>query len=41
MITNPHNRIFPLLIHGVLCLVGHDHEDNEDHELMVQKEQEM
>ena len=40
MITNHYERIAPLLTHGVSHSVGCDHEDDEDHELMAQKEQE-
>lgn len=41
MIDNPEDRIVPLLIHGMLHLVGHDHENDDDWELMVEKEEEI
>lgn len=40
-IYNPEQRIHMLLIHGMLHLVGYDHIEDEDYELMVQKEEEI
>ena len=30
-----------LLVHGMLHLVGHDHEEDDEYELMVSKEEEI
>ncbi len=38
-IYDAEERIHMLLIHGMLHLVGYDHEDDEDYELMVAKEE--
>lgn len=40
-IFDPEIRINMLLVHGMLHLVGYDHEDDEDYELMVKKEEEI
>lgn len=34
-------RIQMLLIHGMLHLVGYDHEDDEEYEIMVAREEEL
>lgn len=40
-VFDPEERINMLLVHGMLHLVGHDHEEDEDFELMVSKEEEI
>lgn len=40
-IYDPEERINMLLVHGMLHLVGHDHEEEEDYEIMVSKEEEI
>ena len=40
-VFDPELRINMLLIHGMLHLVGYDHEDDADYELMVKKEEEI
>ena len=40
-IYNPEERINMLLVHGMLHLVGHDHEEDDEYELMVSKEEEI
>jgi probable rRNA maturation factor len=40
-VFDPELRINMLLIHGMLHLVGYDHEDDEDYEIMVKKEEEI
>lgn len=40
-IYDPEERINMLLVHGMLHLVGHDHEEDEEYEVMVQKEEEI
>ncbi len=40
-IYDAEERIHMLLVHGMLHLVGYDHEDDEDYELMVAKEEEI
>ena len=40
-VYDPEKRIHMLMVHGMLHLVGYDHEDDEDYELMVTKEEEI
>lgn len=40
-IYDPETRINMLLVHGMLHLVGYDHETEEDYQLMVAKEEEL
>ncbi|GAX22805.1 hypothetical protein FisN_24Lh086 [Fistulifera solaris] len=40
-IYDAEERIHMLLVHGMLHLVGYDHEDDDDYELMVAKEEEI
>mmetsp|Transcript_5911 Transcript_5911/g.8938 ORF Transcript_5911/g.8938 Transcript_5911/m.8938 type:complete len:225 (+) Transcript_5911:104-778(+) len=40
-IEDPVTRIHMLLIHGMLHLVGHDHEEDDEYEEMVEKEEEI
>ena len=40
-VYDPEQRIHMLLVHGMLHLVGHDHEEDDEYELMVQKEEEI
>jgi probable rRNA maturation factor len=40
-VFDPEERIHMLLVHGMLHLVGHDHETDEDYERMVTKEEEI
>lgn len=40
-IYDPEQRIHMLLVHGMLHLVGYDHEDDDDYEEMVAKEEEI
>lgn len=40
-VFNPEQRINMLLVHGLLHLVGYDHEKDDDYELMVTKEDEI
>jgi rRNA maturation RNase YbeY len=40
-VYDPQKRINMLLIHGMLHLVGYDHEDEEDYEQMVAREEEI
>lgn len=40
-ISNPETRIHMLLIHGMLHLVGYDHEEDEEYIEMVEKEEEI
>jgi probable rRNA maturation factor len=40
-VYDPEDRINMLLVHGMLHLVGHDHEEDDEFELMVSKEEEM
>ena len=40
-IYDPEERINMLLVHGMLHLVGHDHEEDDEFELMVSKEEEI
>lgn len=35
------DRIAPLLIHSLLHLLGHDHEEDEEYALMVKREEEV
>lgn len=37
--TDPEKRIHMLLVHGMLHLVGHDHEEDEEYEEMVREEE--
>jgi len=39
-IYDPEQRIHMLLVHGMLHLVGYDHENDDEYELMVAKEEE-
>jgi probable rRNA maturation factor len=38
-VSDPEDRINMLLVHGVLHLIGYDHEEDEDYELMVAAEE--
>jgi probable rRNA maturation factor len=40
-VYDPEQRINMLLVHGMLHLVGHDHEEDDEYELMVTKEEEI
>jgi probable rRNA maturation factor len=40
-IEDPVTRIHMLLVHGMLHLVGYDHEDDDEYEEMVEKEEEV
>ena len=40
-VYDPEKRIHMLMVHGMLHLVGHDHEEDEEYELMVAKEEEI
>lgn len=40
-VYDPEQRINMLLVHGMLHLVGHDHEEDDEFELMVSKEEEI
>jgi probable rRNA maturation factor len=40
-VYDPEQRINMLLVHGMLHLVGHDHEEDDEYELMVAKEEEI
>ena len=40
-IRDPEERIKMLLVHGMLHLVGHDHEEDDEYEEMVQREEEI
>jgi rRNA maturation RNase YbeY len=40
-IYNPEERLHMLLVHGMLHLVGYDHETDKEYEEMVQKEEEI
>jgi ssRNA-specific RNase YbeY (16S rRNA maturation enzyme) len=40
-VKDPEQRIHMLLVHGMLHLVGYDHEEDEDYEEMVQREEEI
>jgi probable rRNA maturation factor len=40
-VYDPEQRIHMLLVHGMLHLVGYDHEDDDDYERMVTKEEEI
>jgi rRNA maturation RNase YbeY len=40
-VSDPEKRIHMLLVHGMLHLVGHDHEDDDEYEQMVQREEEI
>jgi probable rRNA maturation factor len=41
MVMDPEERINMLLVHGMLHLVGYDHIDDDDYQLMVAKEEEI
>jgi probable rRNA maturation factor len=38
-VYDPEQRIHMLLVHGMLHLVGHDHEEDDEYELMVSEEE--
>ena len=38
-VYNPEVRIHMLLVHGMLHLVGHDHEEDDEYEIMVSEEE--
>lgn len=40
-VYDPEKRIHMLLVHGMLHLVGHDHEEDDEYELMVKEEEEV
>jgi len=40
-VSDPEKRIHMLLVHGMLHLVGHDHEEDDEYEEMVQREEEI
>ena len=40
-VFDPELRVNMLLVHGMLHLVGHDHEEDDEYELMVTKEEEI
>eukprot|EP00977_Amphora_coffeiformis_P029097 scaffold38719_cov176-Amphora_coffeaeformis.AAC.2 len=40
-VFDPETRINMLLVHGLLHLVGYDHEENDEYEVMVAKEEEI
>jgi probable rRNA maturation factor len=40
-VYDPEDRINMLLVHGMLHLVGYDHEEDDEYELMVSKEEEI
>jgi probable rRNA maturation factor len=40
-VYDPEDRINMLLVHGMLHLVGYDHEEDDEHELMVSKEEDI
>jgi rRNA maturation RNase YbeY len=40
-VSDPEDRINMLLIHGMLHLVGYDHEEDDDYELMVEAEEKL
>lgn len=40
-VSDPEKRIHMLLIHGMLHLVGYDHEEDEEYEEMVEREEEL
>jgi rRNA maturation RNase YbeY len=40
-ISDPEDRINMLLIHGMLHLVGYDHEEDDDYEVMVEAEEKL
>lgn len=40
-VYDPEERVNMLLVHGMLHLVGYDHEDDDEYELMVAKEEEI
>lgn len=40
-VSDPEKRIHMLLVHGMLHLVGYDHEEDEEYEEMVEREEEI
>ena len=40
-VKDPETRMHMLLVHGMLHLIGYDHETDEDYEVMVSKEEEI
>lgn len=40
-VYDPEKRLHMLLVHGILHLVGYDHEEDDDYEAMVTKEEEI
>lgn len=38
---SPHERLHMLLVHGMLHLVGYDHEDDDEYNEMIEKEEEI
>jgi probable rRNA maturation factor len=40
-VTDPEKRIHMLLIHGMLHLVGYDHEEDDEYEEMVEREEKL
>jgi probable rRNA maturation factor len=40
-VYDPEKRIHMLMVHGMLHLVGYDHEEDDDYELMVTREEEI
>jgi probable rRNA maturation factor len=40
-VADPEKRIHMLLVHGMLHLVGYDHEEDDEYEEMVEKEEEI
>lgn len=40
-VYDPEKRVHMLLVHGMLHLVGHDHEEDDEYEEMVEREEEV
>jgi probable rRNA maturation factor len=40
-VTDPEKRIHMLLVHGMLHLVGYDHEEDDEYEEMVEREEKL
>lgn len=40
-VADPEKRIHMLLVHGMLHLVGYDHEEDDEYEEMVEREEEI
>jgi rRNA maturation RNase YbeY len=40
-ISNPEKRVHLLLVHGMLHLIGYDHEEDDEYEEMVVREEEL